>query len=591
MNDKTPAILLLVFNRPDLTKKVFQAIREIRPEKLFIAADGPRAGNPEDALLCKETRAISEQIDWDCDLKTLFRDTNLGLKESVENAISWFFTEVDKGIILEDDCLPSRDFFRFCGELLEKYKDDAYISVISGNDLRQHTNQSDGSYYFSHYGGCWGWATWRRAWHEYLPEIPPISSTETYQWLATLLKDQNAATYWSNIFLKVGFGSINSWAYRWLYSQWRHERLAISPCNNLVTNIGFDSRGTHTKVPSSHLANQGLGEITFPLKHVMHRDSDCIANDRCIESNTFKLSPDNSIKSPQSDHKQNTPMIKTAITMLKSRIKKLLKNTRDQIAPDTANLSKAHNPSEFRLDGDGDARAYIKDSVRPSAVKSTGSKAIGNLERYFNKNTAGPGIWKWRHYFDAYEEHFGKFRNTSPVVVEIGVFGGGSLGMWSEYFGDGCRIHGVDINPNCSVYAQNNITVHIGNQEDPDFWASFLKQVPYIDLVIDDGGHSYPQQKTTLECLLPAIRDGGVYLCEDIVGVNNQFASYLMAFVDELNRAQFDSDTNQIIHSSPLQQMVQSVNFYPMLAVIKKNQKAIRKLEAPRIGTKWELTF
>jgi hypothetical protein len=165
-NFDTP-ILFLIFNRPDTTQKVFNEIRKIKPRQLFVAADGPREDHPEDKEKCEQTRKIIDQVDWDCEVKTLFRDKNLGCKHAVSGAINWFFKNVEQGIILEDDCLPDQSFFGFCQELLNKYKNNKQIFNISGNNFQDGMWRGDGSYYFSKYFHCWGWATWADRWQNY----------------------------------------------------------------------------------------------------------------------------------------------------------------------------------------------------------------------------------------------------------------------------------------------------------------------------------------------------------------------------------------------------------------------------------------
>src|SRR3989344_1301108 len=161
-----PPILFLVFNRPQLTKKVFSEIRRFKPKKLFISADGPRSGNSQDRILCKRVRKITEKVDWPCEVKRLYRDGNLGCKNSISKALSWFFENENEGIILEDDCLPDTTFFQFCGEMLEKYRHNKDVGIISGDNFIKGSTIED-SYYFSNYFHMWGWATWKRSWKSY----------------------------------------------------------------------------------------------------------------------------------------------------------------------------------------------------------------------------------------------------------------------------------------------------------------------------------------------------------------------------------------------------------------------------------------
>ena len=159
---------------------------------------------------------------------------------------------------------------------------------------------------------------------------------------------------------------------------------------------------------------------------------------------------------------------------------------------------------------------------------------MGELEQLAATHSEGPGIIKWRHYFDIYERHLARFRGTEVQLVEVGVYGGGSLGLWRTYLGADSHICGIDIDPGCRRFAAERVEVVIGDQGDEDFWASFLRGHPRIDIVIDDGGHLPQQQAVTLECLLPAIQPGGVYICEDIHGAFQPFH----AFVDGLNGAE-----------------------------------------------------
>jgi Methyltransferase domain len=207
--------------------------------------------------------------------------------------------------------------------------------------------------------------------------------------------------------------------------------------------------------------------------------------------------------------------------------------------------------------------------------------ADNRLQSYFDSITEGPGIWKWEHYFPVYDRHLARFRGEAPVVVEIGVFSGGSLPMWREYFGPESQIHGIDIERACSVYADDGISIHIGDQADETFWRRFLKEIGPVDIVLDDGGHEAYQQIATLKAVLPAISPGGVYVCEDIHGPFQAFHS----FVDGLTRP-----INDVSRSvpSPVQQHIESVHRYPMMVVIEKPASGPRDFRAPRHGTQWQ---
>src|SRR5262249_47548369 len=160
-------VLFLVFNRPETTARVMEAIRAAGPERLYVAADGPRDSKTGEAEHCAEVRQLAMNVDWPCDVRTLFRDRNLGCRRAVSSAITWFFEQEPEGIILEDDCLPSFDFFPYCAELLERYRDDERVMAICGSAYADVSSDYPHSYYFSYYADMWGWATWRRAWLHY----------------------------------------------------------------------------------------------------------------------------------------------------------------------------------------------------------------------------------------------------------------------------------------------------------------------------------------------------------------------------------------------------------------------------------------
>ena len=262
-----PAILFLVFNRPHLTSQVMEAIRQARPERLYVAADGPRGGLGE-AELCSETRKIATEVDWECAVKTLFRAGNIGCGEAVSSALDWFFHGEEEGIIFEDDCVPSSSFFRYCAELLEKYRDDERIMCISGNNFQQGRSVTPYSYYFSRYNHLWGWASWKRAWDlsdMTMADWPAFrDSRNLKQWSGGSIPFEE---YWRNIFDKTAAGEIDTWCYQWLLSCWANGGLTCLPEKNLVRNIGFGDNATHTKDPNNWQANLPIEELEFPLRH------------------------------------------------------------------------------------------------------------------------------------------------------------------------------------------------------------------------------------------------------------------------------------------------------------------------------------
>jgi hypothetical protein len=229
------------------------------------------------------------------------------------------------------------------------------------------------------------------------------------------------------------------------------------------------------------------------------------------------------------------------------------------------------------------ARRGLHDGRSLEPVQVNGrSPARGQLEQFFDAHTEGPGIWKWRHYFAAYERHLARFVDQPFTFVEIGIYSGGSLPMWRSYFGPEARIIGIDIEPACRAYATDGIEVVIGDQADPQFWATFRRDYP-IDVLIDDGGHGAEQQITTIRETLAHINPGGVYACEDIHGRFQPFHSY----VDALTRRLHDLDLPSG-EPSPLHQHVESVHRYPLLTIIEKPARRLHEFSAPRHGTQWE---
>jgi hypothetical protein len=258
----------MVFNRPDTTERVFEAIRQVRPPRLYVAADGPRLDKEGEANEVQVVRDhVMRNIDWDCQIQTLFRDTNLGCRKAVGEAITWFFEHEEAGIILEDDCLPDPSFFLFCAELLLRYKDNAQIMSISGDCFHKQGFESGVSYSFSIYQHIWGWATWRRAWRHYDSSLANRPCLFDFAWLRNLLGSDGAARYWSSIISRYHDGLIDTWDFPWLFSCWINNGLSIVPAVNLVANIGFDSRATHTKQSDSSFAVCPSAVMRFPLLH------------------------------------------------------------------------------------------------------------------------------------------------------------------------------------------------------------------------------------------------------------------------------------------------------------------------------------
>jgi hypothetical protein len=264
--DKAPyqtksAVLFVIFNRPDTTSRVFTKIRAAKPTRLYIAADAPRADFPDDELLCKQARAVVNTIDWDCEVKTLFREENVGCRAGVSSAATWFFSYEEEGIILEDDCLPAHSFFKFCDTLLEKYRYDTRIRHITGCNLQLGRRWGGATYYFSNMTHVWGWASWKRVWNNYDTYLGKYNNGEVRKQLYNIFEDPLVVDSWAHIFDEVKAGNINAWGYQLDFANFFNNGLTIIPNDNLISNIGFGANAIHTIDENSIYANIPVTEI------------------------------------------------------------------------------------------------------------------------------------------------------------------------------------------------------------------------------------------------------------------------------------------------------------------------------------------
>ena len=240
------ALLLLLFNRPETTHKLFQKLKIFKPKKIYINIDGPREKNLNDKKLCTEVEKITNDISWDCKVFKKINEKNKGCRSSVSEAINWFFQYENSGIILEDDCIPSSKFFEFCERMLKKFENNNQIKVVSGSNFHDNKKFGEGDYYFSKYAHCWGWATWKRAWLEYDDKMENWKEFKKSKNWEELHINFYERKYWTKIFDKVIKRKIDSWAYVWLYSVWYKNGITITPNFNMINNIGFGPDATHT---------------------------------------------------------------------------------------------------------------------------------------------------------------------------------------------------------------------------------------------------------------------------------------------------------------------------------------------------------
>lgn len=281
-------IAIIVFNRPDMAHALVNRLREIRPSRLFVIADGARSDRPDEAEQVAKTRSAINHIDWPCDIARIYSDQNLGCGVRIRTGISQAFEAADKLIILEDDCRPNQTFFRFTDQLLNRYEDDRRVMAITGNCF--HDRMPGGqSYYFSKYPNCWGWATWRRAWELYDScecDWQTLSNSDRY---AQLFETRHEQAYWTQLLDRIAQGRLDTWDVQWVLACWLNGGLTAAPTKNLVSNVGFNDLATHTTFdsPLAALPTYELETIEHPA--TVKRDAAVDReSDRLLYSGTWK---------------------------------------------------------------------------------------------------------------------------------------------------------------------------------------------------------------------------------------------------------------------------------------------------------------
>ena len=280
-------VLFLIFNRPEITKQVFNAIQQAKPPRLYVAGDGPRSKCTEDEENCKLARSIATNVDWDCEVKTLFRNHNLGCRLAVSQAIYWFFEQEPEGIILEDDCLPSQSFFWFCQEMLEYFRNDKAVGVICGFYSNELEYKPSTSFFFSRYLRVWGWAGWRRSNEGYDSNINLLIEKQN-TWKKDIFSrtDIFLKRYWQDMFEEVGSGKIDTWDIQLQYLLWQKKQQVIVSSKNLVQNIGW-AQGAHP-LTKDHNHELATSEINFPLTTPDMTERDTRA-DQVIEKISYQI--------------------------------------------------------------------------------------------------------------------------------------------------------------------------------------------------------------------------------------------------------------------------------------------------------------
>jgi hypothetical protein len=283
------AILFIIFNRPATTRQVFEAIRNAKPPRLFIAADAPRVGKADDIEKCKAAKAITDNIDWPCEVKRLFRDENFGCGIAVSEAINWFFTHETEGIILEDDCLPHPDFFKFTSAMLEHFRENHRVVSINGSNLGYHPANTY-NYSYSRYMNMWGWATWRDRAMQIDYQMNEWKAIKNKTWWVynhakQYLTDSDVNWYrlWRDKFNKVAIDPNFTWDWQWMYHQLKNRQLSVVPSSNLISNIGFDADATHTCETENPAANIPTAALPMPLQHPAQMKPDYLYEEQYVK--------------------------------------------------------------------------------------------------------------------------------------------------------------------------------------------------------------------------------------------------------------------------------------------------------------------
>lgn len=289
----TVPVALFIFKRPEITELVFNMIRSVRPSRLLVVADGPRPDQPGEKELCEATRRVVDKVDWKCEVSTQFSPVNLGLNHRLTSGLDWVFSQVEEAIILEDDCLPHPSFFRFCQELLTKYRHDQRIMMVSGNNFQEGPARTESSYYFSRIFHIWGWATWRRAWKHYDDSLKLWPEFGSKGWLNSITADPNAQRFFHKMFQDHLEGRhILSWDYRWNLSCWLQNGISIMPNVNLVSNVGFGHAATYAHNSDSTVSNIPVKEMAFPLIHPDFVLPDPVADQQTMEKQFYLPVPE-----------------------------------------------------------------------------------------------------------------------------------------------------------------------------------------------------------------------------------------------------------------------------------------------------------
>ena len=260
-------VVFIIYNRPDKTEIVFNAIRKAQPETLYIIADGPKKNNTGDNEKCSAVKRICNSIDWNCKVFTNYADQNMGCKKRVSSGLDWVFEQVNEAIILEDDCLPHPTFYQYCQELLVYYRNNENVMMISGDNFQNGIKRGNASYYFSRVPHIWGWATWKRAWKLYDVSMKSFPYVNKAEFIKKSFKSKKMGTYWYQHLEQFYYSNVDTWDHQWTYTVLSNNGFCINPNTNLISNIGFGVDALHTKDLNSKNANMSIDGIDLPLIH------------------------------------------------------------------------------------------------------------------------------------------------------------------------------------------------------------------------------------------------------------------------------------------------------------------------------------
>jgi len=273
-----PPVLFLVYNRLDTTMRVFERIAAARPETLLVVADGPRADRPDDLARCQAVRELVSHPTWDCDVRLNFAASNLGFNRRISSGLAWAFSLFAEVIILEDDCVPELSFFPFCTELLERFRFDERVMMIAGCNFQFGRARGDASYYVSHGVGTWGWASWRRAFQHFDPDMRAWSDERKGDILARVWPVDEVVEYWRTRFDETYRRDVDTWDYQWAFAMWRQGGLQVASNVNLIRYIGCLPDTAHTTDLRAPFCNLPTSPMIFPLRHPATLERDLTAD-------------------------------------------------------------------------------------------------------------------------------------------------------------------------------------------------------------------------------------------------------------------------------------------------------------------------